>query len=55
MVDTIDKPSVVEYVEQQMAILHAFVGFTTDLDDVLTGFGVDDKPSVLLLNIVGHL
>jgi hypothetical protein len=38
-----------------MAVLHSFVGFAADLDDIPAAFGVYDKTCVLQLDLMADL
>lgn len=54
MIDAIDKPSVIEDVEQQVAVLHPLVGLATDPHDVPAAARVEHEASVLQLHVVTH-
>lgn len=55
MVDAINEPVVLENVEQQVAFLVLAIRFPSDLNDALAALIVNDKTSILLLDVLGQL
>jgi hypothetical protein len=52
LVDAVDKPVVVEDVEQDVAVFHAFVSLPADAYDVPAGTRVEHETGVLLLHVL---